>query len=58
MWERILPHTFYNKIWQMNIIIGQAYWNESKKLRVILGGRRLTAFKEFCFQSADKERLS
>jgi hypothetical protein len=58
VWEKILPHALYNKIWQINILVTQAYWNESGKMRDILGAYRLTTFKEFCSKLVQQERDS
>ncbi|MBL8012255.1 MAG: NAD-dependent epimerase/dehydratase family protein [Candidatus Omnitrophica bacterium] len=48
VWEKILPHKFYNMIWQANILVSQGYWNESVKLEQLAGDRNLTRFEEFC----------
>lgn len=52
-WEAILPHKFYNTIWQANILVGQGYWNESVKLSGIARSRRLTTFDDFTRMMAD-----
>jgi dolichol-phosphate mannosyltransferase len=58
VWEKILPGVLFNRVWQLNILVGQAYWNESQTMDKILTLRRLTTFKEFCHQLSqqDKER--
>ncbi len=56
LWEKVLPHGLYNKVWQAHMLIGQGFWNESEIMSRIVGDRHLTTFDEFCLNLAGKER--
>ncbi|MBI5630409.1 MAG: NAD(P)-dependent oxidoreductase [Elusimicrobia bacterium] len=50
--EKAFPHKLYNKLWQANILVEQGYWNESLKLKRILGDHKTTSFEDFCRKAA------